>query len=152
MSTTLTRPRPLCQGPPPEWWETGDDGNRLALMLCRVCPARDGADCNAGLPDPRPHGVIRAGVPHSEAGNALRICDCGYPAAGQGLDGVRDGTCLRCAPPPLARWRNDITRWVEQGDSYTAIGRRIGAERTSVRDACRRWGIDRNTTSSRKAA
>lgn len=146
----VTRPR--CQGPPPEYWDIGDDGNRLALMLCDVCPRRRGTECDAGLADPNPHGVIRAGVPYSEAGNAISICIiCGYPNLGF-RDGIIGKGCPRCAPPPLERFRGDITRMVARGDSYAAVGRLIGAERTSIRDACKRWGVTRPTTDTDKMA
>ncbi|MFY1686453.1 helix-turn-helix domain-containing protein [Plantactinospora sp. WMMB782] len=103
--------RPACHGKPADWWDTGDDGNRLALALCGVCPTRDGDTCTAGIPDPHPHGVIRAGIAYSDTGRRLPICRCGYPQddylGGQPTD------CRRCRVPDVPipdprrvfRWR-----------------------------------------------
>mgnify|MGYP001163052938 CR=1 FL=1 len=96
--------RGLCFGKPPEQWDTGDDGNRLALALCRVCPLRQGDDCAAGEPDRRPFGVIRAGVAYNERGGRCEICACGYP-----IDELPDARrdireCRRCRAPRLRSW------------------------------------------------
>ncbi|MGX6605608.1 hypothetical protein ACWKSP_26270 [Micromonosporaceae bacterium Da 78-11] len=61
----------LCRGLPADWWETGDDGNDLALLICRRC---------TGCPDddPTPHGVIRQGVAYADSGVPLPDCStCG---------------------------------------------------------------------------
>lgn len=122
--------RPLCAGLDPEWWTLGDDGNRLALAICGRC---SGCPSN----DPKPHGVIRQGVPYSDKGAALRICACGYPQATRRADD--DTLCPRCALPGLDRWRSDVTAWAARGDSNTVMGRRLGFDRTTVRDALKRW-------------
>lgn len=100
----------LCVSRPPDWWETGDDGNRLALAICRVCPVRE--ECAAG--SLREAGVIRAGVAYTERGKVARICSCGYPD--DKLPDPRRTTtlCRRCLPPPLRAWRQDRRRyWAE---------------------------------------
>jgi hypothetical protein len=85
----------------PDWWETGDGGNRLALMVCGRCPFRRGTECTAGQPDPQPHGVIRAGVAYSDAGTVLAICPCGYPKPNS-TGGIAPKRCSRCGPPQIA--------------------------------------------------
>lgn len=85
----------LCVGKPSDWWEPADDGARLALMLCSVCPARD--ECG---PEPE-HGVIRGGVAWSDAGERLPLCPCGYPVPNPGR-----ADCFRCVP----RWDTRIPR------------------------------------------
>lgn len=47
----MPAPKRPCVTLDPEWWDTGDDGNRLALMLCDLCPG-------CILNDPHPYGVI----------------------------------------------------------------------------------------------
>lgn len=96
--------RALCVDQPPEHWDTGDRGNRLALALCRVCPARDGEVCTVGQPDRRPFGVIRAGVAYNERGRRCEICDCGYP--NDDIDKGRDRPpgCRQCRVPVLRSW------------------------------------------------
>lgn len=96
----------LCQTRPPEHWDTGDGGNRLALALCRVCPLRTGDTCDAGLPDRRPTGVIRAGVAYNQRGGVCPICDrCGYP--NDDLPDARRPAppgCRHCRVPLLRNW------------------------------------------------
>jgi hypothetical protein len=87
--------RHACAGKPPEWWWTGDAGNRLALTLCRACPAA--ARCLTG--DPQPHGVIRAATAYSDDATPLPVCGCGYP-----IDDYAGGTitgCRRCRTPDV---------------------------------------------------
>lgn len=83
--------RALCATRPAQWWDVGDDGNRLALALCRVCPALEG--CGARIRQPA--GVVLAGVAYGDAGLRLPICHCGYPNE---LDG---GCCHRCGVTTL---------------------------------------------------
>mgnify|MGYP001574485219 CR=1 FL=1 len=130
----------LCVGRPCDWWDLGDDGNRLALAFCYVCPSR--TRCSAG--DPRPHGVIRAGVAYSDAGNPLAICACGYPDTSY-RDGRIGAGCPRCAVPPLDVVRPAVEQRARVGDSNAALGRRFGADRTTVREALKRWGFERPT-------
>ena len=87
--------RALCTTRPADWWDLGDDGNRLALGLCRVCPSLK--RCADG--DPRPHGVIRAAVAFADTGVPLPVCDCGYPHTT-----YRGGVvtcCTRCRVPAV---------------------------------------------------
>lgn len=118
----------LCATRPADWWSPEDDGARLALALCQVCPSiRRCAEL-----DPEPHGVIRAGVAYSDTGRALPACpDCRYPLLGQVGRHVQ---CGRCDVPRLARWRADILRWREQGIGDAAAGRRLGATSEEIRD------------------
>jgi hypothetical protein len=90
--------RPPCTRVP-DWWDTGDGGNRLALMICGVCRFRTGTACTAGQPDPQPHGVIRAGVAYNDAGTPLPLCPCGYPQTA--YRGGAIGRCPWCAPPTM---------------------------------------------------
>lgn len=102
--------RALCSGRPPEWWDTGDPGNRLALALCRVCPVRTGTTCQAGEPDPRPAGVIRAAIAYTDRRGVCPICDrCGYP-----VDDLPDSRrqregCRNCRTPRLRSWDRTFT-------------------------------------------
>lgn len=133
MSTTVERtaPRPLCEGRVPEYWETGDDGNRLALMLCNVCPARVDTDCNAGTPDPTPTGVIRAGVPYDDDSRPLPVGDCGYPHQ-------YDTPCRLCVipsvpipdPKRVLRWR--IRDLHAAGHNVTTIATEVHRAKATV--------------------
>lgn len=96
MTTTFATATPwitqaLCRGRPPQWWETGDTGNRLAMTLCRHCPIR--ALCPQL--DPEPVGVVHAGVAYDDDGNPCRICECGQPIVGRTGD---PALCSTCAP------------------------------------------------------
>lgn len=104
--------RRLCVGQPPELWEVGDDGNRLALALCRVCPQLGW--CSSTSVDER--GVIRAGVAYGDTGRVLPVCRCGYPNRKQpAWDGTVNPLCHRCAPPPSRTWDPDRKKyWREQ--------------------------------------
>lgn len=86
--------RPLCIGLPPEWWDTGDDGNRLALLICNQCRVADWCARRITQPD----GVIVAGVAYADHNGQRRplpVCACGYPN-----DRQRPGNpmCRRCDP------------------------------------------------------
>jgi hypothetical protein len=99
----------LCETRPPEWWETGDPGNRLAMLLCGVCPARQRcADTSTGE-----YGVVRAGVAYLDCGRVAPICHCGRPIAtyrGRTLSGC----CATCRVPTLRAWRQDRRKyWAE---------------------------------------
>ncbi|GIM88844.1 hypothetical protein [Paractinoplanes toevensis] len=119
---------PLCLGRDPEWWGFNHDGARLALAICRRCPAA--GECRDD--EPEPLGVIRAGVAYSDEGRALPLCStCGYPNARVGFGS--DERCERCMPG-LTRWRTDIARWAGEGLSDIQIGRRVGATRRQVAD------------------
>jgi hypothetical protein len=96
--------RALCRTLPADWWDVGDDGNRLALALCSACPVLD--RCSAG----RHHGVIRAGVAWSERGERAEICECGYPALGIGARCARCTVHDRTPLPRLVRLRRDAAR------------------------------------------
>lgn len=103
----------LCVGKPPEHWDTGDDGNRLALALCRVCPVRNGNTCDAGEPDARPTGVIRAAVAYNQRGGVCPICDvCGYPVDDLPSPSRRQPPgCRHCRVPKVQSWaRHYMTR------------------------------------------
>lgn len=85
--------RLLCVGKPPEWWDTGDGGNRLALGICGLCPVNP----RCGRSDRRPYGVIRAGTAYDDAGTPLQLCGCGYPRPADNLN-----PCPRCTIPDVA--------------------------------------------------
>lgn len=88
-----------CRGLPSDWWDTGDDGNRLALAICRACPERIGDVCRAGMPDATPTGVVRAGVAYNDRGTALPLCECGYPQVAYA--GGTVAPCPRCLVPDV---------------------------------------------------
>lgn len=119
----------LCVGRPCDWWITGDDGNRLALMICSVCPAKP--ECEGE--DPEPVGVIRAGVAWGEFGERRPLCPCGYPVPRRA-----SVECLRCDPPQnvasAARHPklHQVARLLDEGLSYKAIGARVGLSSTMV--------------------
>lgn len=92
--------RALCRTRPADWWDLGDDGNRLALAICSVCPVRD------RCADDEPAGVVRAGVAYRDSGEPAQVCRCGRP-----IPRRRDsGDCYQCVPlvdtqVPVARRR-----------------------------------------------
>ena len=124
-----------CFTQPAEFWDTGDPGNRLALALCRVCPLRQGEDCRAGLADPRPAGVIRAGVAFNERGGRCDICPtCGYP-----MDDLPDRRrpdkpvgCRHCRPPQPTSWQR---RFMTRPEYMAFCHRRRMAQRRYARAA-----------------
>lgn len=109
----------LCATLPTEWWtEFGDDGNRLAIAICQVCP---------GCPrqDPKPHGVIVEGVAYLDDGRPAPVCDdCGFPFAGR--------WCGRCSAPVRAWPADGWSRYqrvrvlASEGLNNTEIGARVG--------------------------
>lgn len=136
--------RALCRTRPAEWWEFGDDGNRLALALCSVCPER--WLCDVG----REYGVIRAGTAWNQAGLPAGLCDCGYPLPYDTEVGER-ADCYRCVPRvttriPRVRRRRVVEPRAEvtgtreeqmyalhrQGFSYRHIGFEYGVSKTMV--------------------
>jgi hypothetical protein len=85
----------LCRTRPPEYWETGNAGNQLALLICGRC---------SGCPDddPDPHGVIRQGVAFSDFGNPLPPCsNCGAPNTTYTGGDPSAKRCKRCAEPQV---------------------------------------------------
>lgn len=138
----------LCFTQPPEYWDTGDPGNRLALGLCRVCPLRDGDDCAAGLPDQRPHGVIRAGVAYNERGGVCPTCDrCGYPV--DDLPDRRRPTppgCKHCRVPQLQSWQR---HFLPRNEYLALCHRRRMAKRRGQRAAA---AIPATTSEETRAA
>ena len=151
--TTATAPKPLCFGRPHEWWETGDGGNRLAIALCKACPMRYGTECHAGMPDPSPVGVIRAGIPYSDNGAALPLCpSCGYPNTA--YRGGKNSLCATCQPPTVSVVANRqlVTDLFKSGVDTGRIAARIGAKPAAVKSACVRWNLNRATYPAKAAA
>jgi hypothetical protein len=141
---------PLCAGQPTEYWTSlGDDGNRLALAVCRVCPCRNGDQCVGPdvVPDPRPAGVIRAGIAWSDTGKLLPLCDaCGYPVVGYAGGDV---SCRRCAIPEVSipdpkqvRGRR-IRLLVAEGMSDDELATALGIRRAAAQTARLRAGAKR---------
>jgi hypothetical protein len=131
----------LCEPLPFDYWITGDEGNRLAMGICRRC---------TGCPDndPRPHGVIRRGVAYSDAGKVLPICpNCGQPNVG--YRGGEAGLCSTCAVPDIAipsaggDRLSRIARMVEEKLTDTQIGADLGLKPETVRKLRRTYGIRR---------
>lgn len=127
----------MCLTRPADWWDTADDGARLALMLCSICPAR------LACPEDGTVGVIRGGIAYSDDGERLPLCPCGYPVPYP----VR-AVCYRCIPskhtvvPKLKRrgrprqldtHLQTIVDMLAQGISPTRIGPLIGVPSSTVR-------------------
>lgn len=112
--------RALCRTRPADWWEVGDDGNRLALAICSVCPVIDRCSGTEEF------GVIRGGVAWDGRGERLGLCPCGRPVPYPGRAGCY--ACLPDARIPLVRVRRKRRRW-----SVDALGGRIEALRASGR-------------------
>lgn len=157
MTATLTRP--ACLGKPSEWWDTGDGGNRLALGLCDVCPARRGDACDAGTPDPEPYGVIRASIAYSDTGHRLPVCRCGYPQTSYRGGAVTD--CPRCKVPDVPipdpkrvlRWR--VRDLFHAGYTDDRIAPIVGRHPSTIRAirAAEGWTRSRTETyAARRAA
>lgn len=139
----VTWERALCRTRPADWWSTGDDGNRLALAVCSVCPTLP--QCPAG--DPSPHGVIRGGVAWSNHGERLPLCPCGRPTPT-----VERVDCFTCRPDkdtpmpssllnrPAEPFAATIRTLLAEGWTYRSIGLRIGSQPEAVRSVARRHG------------
>jgi hypothetical protein len=132
----------LCRTRPSDWWDLGDDGNRLAVGLCSVCPVLAACAESAGAP----HGVIRAGVAYRDTGERCEVCPCGRP-----IPTRRDrGECFTCVPRfdirlPRARgsWiaaeqHEVVVEKLAAGWSYRAIGTLLGVAGETVRGFARR--------------
>jgi hypothetical protein len=88
------RLRAPCAKLPYDWWATGDDGNRLAMALCRIaCPAPVRARCEVEVTEPA--GIIRAGTAYTDRGRPCPTCPCGRPIVRRS---TRPGACWMCAP------------------------------------------------------
>lgn len=101
---------PVCATRPGEWWETGNDGNRLAIALCRRCPLSD--RCPALDGQGRAFGMVAAGQAWSDYGHPLTVCSCGQPVMYASPRGTKRRLCDACAgkgrtvpAEPDPRWR-----------------------------------------------
>lgn len=94
----------LCLSRPAEWWDLDNDGSRLALALCQVCPAIQACATQAR----RPAGVVQAGVAYSDAGVPLPLCHCGYPNELEGQCCHRCGVTTLAGVPRRIYWQQ---RW-----------------------------------------
>jgi hypothetical protein len=82
--------RALCRTRPADWWDVPNDGNRLAIGLCQVCPVRS----RCAETDTEPAGVVRGGVAYRDTGERAQVCPCGRP-----IPRRRDsGDCYQCVP------------------------------------------------------
>lgn len=131
--------RALCRTRPSDWWDLGDDGNRLAIAICSVCPVR--VRCSTGVHA----GVIRGGVAWRDTGSPAPLCGCGRPAP-------RAERCSTCSVPdvalPKVRGRVDlnghravVVEKLAAGWSYRAIGVLLGVAGETVRGFARRNGL-----------
>jgi hypothetical protein len=90
----------LCHTRPPEYWDSGNAGNRLALLICGQCTG-----CPEG--DPKPHGVIRQGVAYSDEGLPLPPCsNCGAPNLTYTGGDPSAKVCSTCVDPKV--WLPDL--------------------------------------------
>jgi hypothetical protein len=147
-STATTSAGPRCAGLPTDWWETGDGGNRLALLLCGTC---------TGCPDndPTPTGFIRDGVAYDDNGHPLEPCDCGYPStapewrAREYRKRRRDWvpTCQRCKPITIGIYKHEILRRLARKEPAAVIGRWLGVSGKTISEARDRW-MAASTTST----
>jgi hypothetical protein len=124
----------LCRTRPPDWWDLGDDGNRLAIALCSVCPVR--SSCSSG--DEEPHGVVRAGVAYRDTGERAQVCLCGRP-----IPTRRDrGVCFLCeprfdVPVPVAKRRGRPSTAGEHLETIAALLR----QDWTAKDIAKRIGL-----------
>lgn len=61
------RLRAACRGEDPEWWATGNPGNKRAKVICSGCPVID--DCRAFADRIGANGMIFAGVVYNTIGD-----------------------------------------------------------------------------------
>jgi hypothetical protein len=126
--------RALCRTRPADWWEVGDDGNRLAIALCRLaCPVI--AQCATAAGD-QEAGVVRAGIAYADTGRVLDVCGCGRPVLGQS---AVPGRCRTCEPPavrirrrPPGRPRKATTGTGTRGGDRTGRIRHLAGEGTRL--------------------
>ena len=130
-----TTPRP-CQTRPADWWEYGDDGNRLAMLLCAVCPGcLFPASC-------RPAGVIIAGRPYDDNGQVHALCACGYPArapADRHHNSTKTQQCTRCKLPDIGLWREHIMRRHHTGARPADLARYLPFSADHIRKTLGTW-------------
>lgn len=137
-------PRP-CETRPEDWWEFGDDGNRLAVLLCATCPG-----ClfvTAGQPRGvvthwNPRGVIVDGVPYDDHGRRHALCPCGYPSvnpADRHRNSTKSQPCKRCKLPDISLWRDYIERRRRAGDTLPAIARTVPFTLEHIRLNAAKW-------------
>ncbi len=139
----------VCGGRPPEWWETGDGGNRLALLLCGAC---------TGCPDNdrRPAGVIRNGAAYNDDGEKLANCACGYPttiSVEQRAKNRRrrnpdyEPVCARCRPIPVAIYRHEILKRIKNRTmTVSEVARWQGVNPTNISRLIKQWTNDAEET------
>lgn len=127
--------RQLCRGLPADWWEPASDGARLAMAICRRCPSLDG--CEAG--DPKPHGVIRAGIAYSDAGRVLPPCSaCGGPNSTYSGGDPSVKVCGGCVVPqvPIPNVLRTRQAWMvalaKRGFTARQVAEETGASRSTV--------------------
>ncbi len=140
--------RAACVRRPADWWDFGDGGNRLALMICSICPVQQ--EC--AREDPEPAGVVRAGVAWTDAGNPAEICPCGYPVVPKPGPRQVVATCSTCTVPKvpipprrrghkpgtppghIVRHLSTIRQMADDGYGDNDIARRIGCTPRGVRN------------------
>lgn len=126
----------LCAGKDPEMWSPASADARLAMAICRRC---------TGCPDndPKPHGVIRQGVPYGDSGQVIPPC----PACTRPQVDYRGGAvtpCRLCAVPDVAipdpgQVRASRVRWlVKLGADHDRIALDLGVRVTYVPHLIRR--------------
>lgn len=123
----------LCLDQPADWWDTGDNGNRTALDMCRTCPT--------GCPnnDPYPHGVIRDGIPYGNNGRPRPLCPCGYPVETDHAKPGADSRCRRCQTPTIANHRTQIIDMRQTGATFLQIAETVPFSADHIRQKYRDW-------------
>lgn len=145
------RLRALCRTRPADWWDLGDDGNRLAMLLCqRACPVQRA--CEAA--DPNPCGVVRAGTAWHDTGDKAAICGCGRPVVPARVASTMCWTCDPAQPiPPTRRFATRVAAGAVEAHADTiadlagkhwsdrAIGARLGFSTSGVRSVRYKYDI-----------
>ncbi|MEO3929272.1 hypothetical protein ABGB07_36285 [Micromonosporaceae bacterium B7E4] len=134
-----------CQIRDPEWWTTGNRHNDVAIRLCKTA-CRYVAECPSS--NPRPIGLIVAGVPHNDQSKPIKVCaKCGHPWAQR--RGARRGSTCMCQN--VAHHHKTIMRMRERGAPFGDIAKVIGFHEKTVRAYCQEVNARRNAERLAKA-
>ena len=139
MNTHTAAVRP-CEVRPAAWWDLGNPGNAKAIALCGTCPFK--ATCAPVIG--KPQNQIIGGVPYSDRGQPLAICDtCRQPIT----NGTRRGAdtnkrCDTCRDEAVAVHHAQIVELRRRRKSYAAIAREIGLSSGTIRHYVNRHPLE----------